>query len=198
MAAATTAAPQIDPHHLTVLAHNNQGYQNLLKLITKANLEGFYYRPRVDKDLLAEHREGLVVLSGCPSAEVSQLLINEEMAKARDLVTGIRNVSPLLSGDTAPYRSTLPGHPQRRTADPCRATGYSADCHHDLHYIHQEDAPSQDMLVCIQTNTNIHDEKRLKMSDDSYYLKSPEQMAELFSDLPERCKNTQRSPICAT
>ena len=181
------------PHHLTVLAHNHQGYQNLLKLITKANLEGFYYRPRVDKDLLAEHREGLVVLSGCPSAEVSQLLINEEMAKARDLVHWYQETFPhyyleIQRHTGLPFQDTLNAGLLTLAEQqdiPLIATN-------DLHYIHQEDAPSQDMLVCIQTNTNIHDEKRLKMSDDSYYLKSPEQMAELFSDLPEAVRNTQR------
>jgi DNA polymerase-3 subunit alpha len=180
------------PHHLTVLARNNQGYRNLMQLVTKANLEGFYYKPRVDKELLEQHNEGLIVLSGCPSAELSQLLTNGNMAQAEELARWYKGTFehfymelqrhsnlPFLDG----LNSGLLGLAEKLDI-PLVATN-------DLHYVAQEDAPYQDVMICIQTNTNLDDEKRLKMSDDSYYLKAPEEMTALFHDLPEAVANTE-------
>jgi DNA polymerase-3 subunit alpha len=181
-----------NPHHLTVLAQNNQGYHNLMKLVTKASLEGFYYKPRVDKELLEEHHEGLIVLSGCPSAELSRLLIDNDLDGARKLARWFQGTFPhfyleLQRHGNMPLLDDLNAGLLRMAEEldiPLVATN-------DLHYVSQEDAPYQDVMVCIQTNTNIHDEKRLKMSDDSYYLKSPQEMSELFHDLPEAVENTQ-------
>ena len=182
-----------NPHHLTVLAHTNQGYQNLIGLVTKANLEGFYYKPRVDKQLLSEHADGLIVLSGCPSSEISQLVLNGDMAKAREAVRWAKGTFPH-------YFIEIQRHGNLPILEPLNAGLLSLAeeldvpivATNDLHYVSREDAPYQDVMVCIHTNTNIHDDKRLKMSDDSYYLKSPQEMAEVFSDLPEAVENTQR------
>ena len=181
------------PYHLTVLAQTNEGYRNLVRLVTRANLEGFYYKPRVDRGLLEAHADGLIVLSGCPSAEVSQLLRNGDMAGAEEWTRWAKDTFPsfylevqrhdgldFLEGLNAGLLDLA-----ERLDVPIAATN-------DLHYVHRADAPLQDLMVCIQTNTNINDERRLKMSDDSYYLKSAQEMEELFADLPEALAATER------
>ena len=182
-----------NPYHLTVLAQNNQGYHNLVTLVTKANLEGFYYRPRVDKELLTEHGDGLIVLSGCPSSELSKLLLEGDMARAREMARWYRATFPH-------FCLELQRHGNMPILEPLNAglltlaeeLDIPLVATNDLHYVRQEDAPYQDMMVCIQTNTNVQDDKRLKMSDDSYYLKSAEEMEELFQDLPEAVASTQQ------
>lgn len=181
------------PYHLTVLAENETGYHNLVKLVTKANLDGFYYKPRVDKHLLEEHSEGLVVLSGCPSAELSQLITNGNLEEGKDLVRWYTSTFQhfyleLQRHGNLPVLDTLnPG--LLRIAD---ELGVPIIATNDLHYVRKEDAPYQDVMVCIQTNTTINDQKRLQMSDDSYYLKSPAEMEELFRDFPEAIANTEQ------
>src|SRR3989344_2176134 len=131
--------------HLTVLAKNYEGYKNLLELVTQSFLEGFYYRPRVDKKLLAKHANGLMALSGCHSSEVSKAFIEGDMTKATN----------------------------------------------DIHYVMSHDAQAQDAIVCIQPGKNISDTKRLRMIDSpTYYLKSADEMAELFEDIPEAIENS--------
>ena len=182
-----------NPSHLTVLAQNNTGYHNLIQLVTKANLEGFYYKPRIDKELLEQHADGLIVLSGCPSAELPRLLMDGNMAQAEELARWYKGTFPsfyleLQRHENLPFLNPL--------NDGLLALGAKLDipivATNDLHYVNRDDARYQDVMVCIQTNTNINDDKRLKMSDDSYYLRSPQEMADLFPDLPEAVQNTQR------
>lgn len=183
------------PYHLTVLAKNETGYSNLIQLITKANLEGFYYKPRIDRELLEQHHEGLIVLSGCPTAEVPRLITEGQMDQAIETVKWYREVFD------SDYYLEIQEHenldilteinkglvPMARELDiPLVATN-------DVHYLHREDAAIQDILLCIQTNTTVNDENRtLKMSDDSLYLKSPREMSELFSEFPDAISNTLR------
>ena len=181
------------PYHLTVLARDIKGYGNLVKLVTAAHLEGFYYKPRVDRELLERHHEGLLVLSGCPSGEVPELITQGRMDEAKaaagwykDLFGGYYLELMEHGGiDELPAinRGLLELH--KDLDIPVVATN-------DSHYVHREDAPLQDILVCIHTNTNIQDERRLKMTEDSYYLKSPQEMAALYPELPEAITNTQR------
>ena len=186
------------PYHLTLLASNYQGYQNLIKLVTISNLEGFYYKPRIDKETLKSYRDGLIILSGCPSSELAQYIMDGEYGKAEELAKWYKETFPhyfieVQRHDNLPFLDNLNDQLLRISTElhiPIVATN-------DLHYINQADAPYHDIKVSIQTNSNIHDEKRLKMSDDSYYLKSPQQMADLFHDLPEAILNTQRiSDMC--
>jgi DNA polymerase-3 subunit alpha len=182
-----------NPYHLTVLAQNNQGYKNLIKMVTKSNLEGFYYKPRIDKELLAQHADGLIVLSGCPSAELSRLVINGDKNGAEELVRWYKDSVPNFYLEIQRHENLdfLEGLNNglltlaEKMDVPLVATN-------DLHYVKQEEAPLQDVMVCIQTNTTLNDESRMKMSDESYYLKGPEEMAELFADLPEAIENTQK------
>ncbi len=181
------------PAHLTVLAQNAAGYRNLVKLVTKANLEGFYYKPRVDQELLTAHAEGLIVLSGCPSSEISRLIIDGNLGEAEELARTYKGTFPQ-------FYMELQRHEGLdfldRLNEGLLTVAERADipivATNDLHYVYKQDAPLQDVMVCIQTNTNVNDDSRMKMSDDSYYLRSPEEMAYLFSDYPEALASTER------
>jgi len=183
-------------HHLTLLARNETGYRNLLQLTTKSHLEGFYYKPRMDKELLAEHGKGIIALSGCPSGEMHSLLAAERHDDARrlagffsDVFDGfylevMRHDEPDISAECERVLRGLTAL-ARETGIPLVATN-------DAHYTLREDAPIHDVLLCIGTNSTVSDDKRpLKMHDDSYYVKSEEEMRTLFRDLPEAVANTQ-------
>ncbi|MCX7912242.1 MAG: DNA polymerase III subunit alpha [Dehalococcoidales bacterium] len=178
--------------HLIVLARNRTGYQNLIRLVTKAHLEGFYYRPRVDKDLLREHREGLIALSACLAGEIPQYILSHRYEDARRAAIWYRE-------NFEHFYLELMRHPipeleavnnfliqlSRELDIPVVATS-------DVHYVNRDDAPTHDLLLCIGTNTTINDEKRMRMASDTFYLRSPQEMAELFRDIPEAVENTRR------
>jgi DNA polymerase-3 subunit alpha len=181
------------PNHLVLLARDNQGYRNLMQLVTLAHVEGFHYRPRIDKQLLEKYHEGLICLSGCPSAEVPRLLTNGNLSEAEQAVRWYRE----LFGDG--YFLELQRHdhvPQiteinQGLTDISEKIGVPLVVTNDAHYVRQSDAPWQDVYICIQTNTTVQDAGRLRMEDDSYYIKTPEEMSGLFSDYPVALKNTQ-------
>ncbi len=179
-------------YHLILLAKNHQGYKNLIQLITKAHLEGFYYKPRVDKELLAEHHEGLVALSACAHGELPRLILAGRLEEANAQATWYKETFD-------DYYLEIQRHPipeLEKINEVLLSLSSKLDipivATNDVHYVNKEDAPIQELLLCIQTNTSIYDEKRLKMAGDFFYLKSPEEMAELFSDLPQALENTQR------
>ena len=180
------------PYHMTVLARNSTGYRNLVKLVTVSHLEGFYYRPRVDRQILEQHSDGLVVMSGCPSGEVPSLITQGRTDDARATASWYREVFGdyylefMRHGDVPELEAINSGlYDIHRDLDiPIVATN-------DSHYIRQEDARLQDILICIHTNTNVEDAKRLRMEEPSYYLTSPEEMRQQFKDLPEAVSNTQ-------
>ncbi len=179
-----------NPYHLILLAKNGEGYQNLLQLTTKSHLEGFYYKPRVDRELLAEHHEGLVALSGCLHGEIPRLILEGRAEEARKAALWYKEVFGdfYLELQRHPIAELEQVNPQlialsRELEIPLVATN-------DVHYTLREDFPSHELLLCIQRNTTIYDEKRFKMGD-SFYLRSAAEMAELFSDLPEALENSQ-------
>ena len=182
------------PHHLVLLARDNTGYQNLMQLVTQAHLEGFHYRPRIDKELLAERSQGLICLSSCPSAEVPRLLADGNIDAAKQAALWYKE----LFGEG--YFLELQAHqhvPQLEEINQglvslSRDLDLPLVVTNDSHYVMKEHAPFQDIYICIQTNTTVNDEKRLRMEDDSYYIKSPEEMAVLFPEHPEALENTQR------
>ncbi len=186
-------AGERSPHHLVLLARDNTGYRNLMQLVTRAHLEGFHYRPRIDKELLDTYHQGLVCLSGCPSAEVPRLIADGNLAEANRAALWYQE----LFGDG--YFLELQRHehvPQIQEINQgltvmSRELGIPLVVTNDAHYVHQQDSPLQDVYICIQTNTTIQDEKRLRMEDDSYFIKSPDEMTALFSDFPEALENTQ-------
>ncbi len=181
-----------NPFHLTVLARTMQGYHNLMQLVTRAHTEGFYYKPRVDRSLLEEYHAGLIALSGCSSGELVRLILDGRIADAEATASWYRD----LFGD---YYIELQRHPipELERANPeLVALGRKLDipmvATFDVHYVDREDADAHDLLLCVQTNSVVHDEKRLKMAGDFFYLRSPDEAAALFEDIPEAVGNSVR------
>ena len=179
------------PYHLTVLAKNNTGYKNLVKLVTLSHLEGFYYRPRVDRDTLEKYSEGLLVMSGCPSGEVPRAIIDGRIDDAKSAAQWYKDTFEdyyfeiMRHGDVPQLPAINEG--LLKLKDELNIEIVATN---DAHYVLREHAPFQDILICIHTNTNVQDSKRLRMEEDSYYLKSPSEMAEIYQDLPEAISNT--------
>ena len=187
--------PQFDrkPHHLVLLAQNDSGYHNLMRLATIAQLEGFYYKPRIDKESLAEHAAGLIVLSGCGSSEVSRLLRDGRLEEARQVIAWYRDLFP------GRYYLELQEHDipeltrvNRQMVSLARELDLPLVATNDAHYTRRKEAPIHDVLLCIQTGKTVTEPKRMRMDGDSYYLRSGEEMAALFSELPEALTNTLR------
>ena len=181
------------PNHLVLLARDNTGYKNLMRLVTQAHVEGFHYRPRIDSALLEECHQGLIALSGCPSAEVPRLLVDSNAQEAARVALWYKE----LFGDgyflELQRHEHVPQLPQLNQALVALSQELSIPLvvTNDAHYVRQSDSPLQDVYICIQTNTTVHDERRLRMEDDSYYIKSPIEMAELFPDFPQALENTR-------
>jgi DNA polymerase-3 subunit alpha len=178
--------------HCTVLVRNEAGYRNLVKLVSKAYLEGFYYKPRVDRELLAQHADGLLVLSGCLNSEVSKLLAAGEDAKAKQVAGWYQDV---FGRDH--YFMEIQSHgieDQRRvTAGTLRlaeALGAPICGTNDSHYLEASHAKAHEALLCIQTGTTLSDPNRWRFSTEEFYLKSADQMREVFRELPEAHRNT--------
>ena len=187
--------PGIDErrYHLTLLAENDKGYHNLIKLVTISNLEGFYYKPRIDKEVLKQHSTGLIALSGCMGGEIPRTVYRGDMEEAGRLVSEYKEIfgKDNFFIETA-HHPGIPNHDQvqaslrelaKETKTPIVAT-------QDSHYIKPDDAPAQDVLLAVQTNSKLDDEDRLTMKADDYSLRSPKIMKELFKDLPEAIQNT--------
>ncbi len=181
------------PNHLVLLARDNTGYRNLMQLVTKAHVDGFHYRPRIDKGLLEEFGQGLAVLSACPSAEVPRLLADgDDEAAARSAAWYKERFGDgyFLEIQRHEHVPQLPKINKglislgQRLDIPLVVTN-------DAHYVNQVESPLQDIYICIQTSTTVNDEKRLRMEDDSYYIKSPGEMAQLFPDFLSALENTQ-------
>ena len=179
-------------YHLILLAKNQAGYHNLIQLTTRANLEGFYYKPRVDKELLEQHHQGLIAFSSCLAGEVPRLIFEGRLDEAKQLALWYKQTF----GD---FYLEIQRHPiaeleqvNQGLISMSRELDIPLVATNDVHYISREDAPSHDLLMCIGTNSSIKDEKRMKMAGDFYYLKSPDEMAELYRDIPQALENTER------
>jgi DNA polymerase-3 subunit alpha len=182
-------------HHLVLLARNQTGYQNLMQIATAAQLEGFYYKPRVDKEYLAAHAEGLIALSSCGSGEVPRLL-RDDSPRAQDMARKVAEWHREVFGPGNFYlelqEHDIPemGPVNRALVDMSRETGIPLVATNDAHYVRRDQAEAHEVLLCIQTGKTINDPSRMRMNNDSYYLKSAEEMAALFADLPEALHNT--------
>lgn len=178
--------------HLTLLAMNEQGFRNLVKMASVAYLEGFYYKPRIDKDLLAEHQEGLICLSGCASSELSHFILGENMDRAKetiqwfDKVFGDRFYLEIQNSDLEIQRQCLEG-----TVDLAQQVGIPLVATNDSHYLCQEDAAAHDVLLCVNTRTVRSDEKRMRMDNDQFFVRSPEQMYQAFPGLEHAVSRSQ-------
>jgi DNA polymerase-3 subunit alpha len=181
-------------YHLTLLAENETGYRNLLRLVSAAHLEGFYHRPRMDKQLMAEHAEGVICLSGCLSSETSVRLLNGQEDRARKTAAEYRDI---FGADN--YFIELQDHGiadqqriLRRQIELGRELGIPLVATNDLHYTLKADAKPHDVLLCIQQQKVQTDMKRLRFDTEEFYLKSAEEMRAVFRELPEACDATLR------
>ncbi|MGZ6364316.1 MAG: DNA polymerase III subunit alpha, partial [Ktedonobacterales bacterium] len=183
-------------NHLLLLARNNIGYHNLLKLTTIAHTRGYHYRPRVDKKVLAEHAEGLIVTSSCLSGEIPELLLKGDLNGARAAarwyqdVFGPENFYIEVQDHDAPESPQVKLNPM--LYDLSREIGAPLLATNDLHYVSSKDADAQDVLLCVQTGKTLEDPKRMKFDSREYYLKTPDEMARMFPELPEALTNTMR------
>ena len=178
--------------HLVLLAKNQTGYRNLIQLTTKAQLEGFYYRPRVDKELLEQHHHGLVALSACIAGEVPRLILDGRLDEAKQAASWYKQTFDDFYLEI--QRHPIPELEQinQGLISIAKELGIPLVATNDVHYVNREDASSHDLLMCIGTNSSLYDDKRMKMAGDFYYLKSAGEMAELFKDIPQAMENTER------
>lgn len=181
-------------HHLILLAKNEKGYKNLMKLISIAHLEGFYYKPRIDRKILREHAEGLIGLSACAEGEVPANIIMDEMEKAEKLALEYQDIFG--AGNFYLELQHHPKFPNQEIANQgliklSKKLNIPLIATNDIHYVKKEDAGIQDILLCIQTNRKVEEKDRMNLMDFELYLKSPEEMAEHFAHIPEALENTQ-------
>jgi DNA polymerase-3 subunit alpha len=180
-----------DEAHVTLLAASDVGYKNLTALISKGFLEGYYYKPRIDLDLLAHHNEGLIVLSGCMSSLVSAPLLKNDYATAKNNAKTFGDIF----GDRFYIEIMRHGMPEEDVINDglikiARELGYPLVATNDSHYLNQGDAQAHDVLLCIGTGKTVQDTSRMKFFSDQFYVKSAQEMRELFADVPEACDNT--------
>ena len=181
-------------YHLVLLAENNQGYDNLMKIVSRGFVEGFYYKPRVDMEILRQYHEGIIALSACLAGEVSRLLLRGMYQEAKEAALRYRDI---FGSDN--YFLELQDHGlaeqklvNQQLLRMSRELGIPLAVTNDVHYTYEEDVESHDILLCIQTGKKLQDEDRMRYEGGQYFVKSPEQMAELFPYAPEALENTHR------
>ena len=181
-------------YHLVLLAENNEGYQNLIKLVSYGFTEGFYYKPRVDKELLRKYSKGLIASSACLAGEVPRNILTVSYEKAKE--AALEYLEIFGEGN---YFLELQDHGMREQkivnealVRMSRETGIPLIATNDSHYIYKEDAEPHDILLCIQTGKTVLDEDRMRYEGGQFYVKSPEEMYDLFSFAPEACENTAK------
>ena len=186
--------PKLDtrPYHLILLAENQTGYHNLIRIATAAQLDGFYYRPRVDKEYLAAHADGLIALSSCGSGEVPRLLQENRPDRARAAAEWYREAFGPDGFYLELQQHDIPemGPANQAMVAMSRETGIPLVVTNDVHYVRRDQARAHEILLCIQTGKTINDPSRMRMNNDSYYLRSFDEMAALFPESPEALRNT--------
>ncbi|MCT8976409.1 DNA polymerase III subunit alpha [Clostridium sp. CX1] len=178
-------------HHLVLLVKNEAGYNNLMEIVSTASIDGFYYKPRVDHEFLRQHSEGLIALSACLGGEVQSNILNGNLNKAKEIALLYKEIFKegfYLELQYHGIEEQLKVNEElvcmsRELDIPLVATN-------DVHYINKEDYKSHDVLLCIQTGKTVEEEDRMRYASDQFYLKSPEEMHELFSYVPEALENT--------
>ena len=181
-------------YHLVLLAENNKGYANLMKIVSKGFVEGYYYRPRVDKSLLAEYHEGIIALSACLAGEVQRYIVkglyDEAKKKALEYrdIFGEDNYFLELQDHGIPDQTLV----NQQLMKMSQETGIPLVATNDVHYTYADDAKAHDILLCIQTGKKLADENRMRYEGGQYYVKSPEEMEALFPFAKEALENTQK------
>jgi DNA polymerase-3 subunit alpha len=186
-------------HHLVLLARDKVGYQNLMQLVSRGFSEGFYYKPRVDHDLLKQYSRGLIALSACLAGEIPMALLDGREEDAGKLVKFYRET---FGSENYFLEMQDHGIAEQKTVNPhiirlAKDTGTPLVVTNDLHYTNRSDAHAHDVLLCIQTGKTLEDEKRMRFSTEEFYLKTADEMASLFPDVPETVENTlQIAEMC--
>ena len=181
-------------NHLVLLAENNTGYQNLMKIVSRGFTEGFYYKPRVDKELLREFHEGIIATSACLAGEVQRYLARGVYEEAKRVALYYQDI---FGKDNFFLELQDHGIAEQHYVNPqllrmSEETGIELICTNDVHYTYADDADAHDILLCIQTGKKVTDENRMRYTGGQYYLKSPEEMAELFKYAPQALANTEK------
>ena len=174
-------------NHLVLLCANQKGYRNLVRLVSAGYLEGFYYKPRMDKDILAQHSEGLIALSACLRGEIAEALLAENMEEARRVAYQHQDI---FGKGNYFLEMQDQGLEQEKRINPLlvelsQQTGIPLVATNDCHYLRCEDAPAHDVLLCIQTGRLRSDTKRMRFANDQFYLKSYDEMMQVFGEVPE-------------
>ncbi|MBP1745014.1 MAG: polymerase subunit alpha [Firmicutes bacterium] len=180
-----------ETHHLVLLVKDEKGYSNLMKIVSEASISGFYYKPRTDKEFLRKHSEGLIALSACLGGEIPSLILQDNVKKAESVAL---EYSAIFGGE---FYLELQYHGMeeqlkvnRELVEMSGRLGMPLVATNDTHYINKEDSVSHDVLLCIQTAKNVNDEDRMRYPSEQFYLRSPEEMHEIFSYVPEALENT--------
>ncbi len=179
-------------HHLVLLAKDETGYKNLIRLVTAAHLEGYYYKPRIDKELLVAHKEGLIALSGCLASEIPEAIQKDQPAKARDAIDwfkqtlGADNFYLELQNHSLPEQAKV----NRQLISWAGEFDLKLVATNDVHYIEKSHSHAHDCLICIGTQTLLSDTRRLKYAEQQFYLRSAEEMKARFAEVPEAVRNT--------
>ncbi|GAI09632.1 unnamed protein product, partial [marine sediment metagenome] len=189
--------PNIDDkrYHLVLLAKNEEGYKNLVKLITKAHLEGFYYKPRIDNKLLAKHSKGLIAMTACLAGRIPRLIVAKKFEEAEKLA---QKYQEIFGKDN--FYLELQHHPNTREQkivndeliSISKKYGIPLVATNDTHYLKPEDTEAQDVLMLINTGANPNDSERLTIKADDFSLRTQKEMEEAFKDIPEAIENTQK------
>ncbi len=180
-------------YHLILLAKDNQGYRNLVSLVTKAYTEGFYYKPRIDKELLGEYGNGLIGLTSCLKGEVPYYLQRGMFDRAREKALEYKDILGPENFYIEVQNNDLPEQEEvnRRLIELARDLEIGVVATNDCHYLRKEDAKAHDILLCIQTGKTVRDKERLHMNSDGFYFKSPDEMKNAFKEIPEAILNTR-------
>ena len=183
-----------ESRHLVLLCQNETGYRNLSYLVSQAFVDGFYIKPRIDLDLLRRHSEGLIGLSACLAGEIPRRLVGGDYDGAKEYALTMQDI---LGRDNVYLELQDHGIPQQTTVNRGllrlhQETGIPLVCTNDAHYLRKEDAESHDVLLCIQTGKTVDDENRMRYEPRNFYIRSTEEMEELFAGYPEAVENTQR------
>ncbi len=179
-------------NHLVLLAANQAGYKNLIRLVTDAHLTGYYYKPRIDKEILAECKDGLIALSGCLASEIPDLIAKDQLRQARDTIDWFKQVF-----GPENFYLELQNHQiaeqlkvNRQLIAWAKEFDLKLVASNDVHYVEKTHSHAHDLLICIGTQTTIQDPKRLSYRPEQFYLRSPAEMFELFQEVPEAVRNT--------
>ena len=181
-----------EPNHLVLLAMNNEGYKNLIKIVSEGYISGFYYKPRVDKELLKKYNSGIIALSACIAGEISKKIINHNVEGAKEAVKEYLDIFGkdrffLEIQDNKLREQVLVNS---KLIELSREFGVGLVATNDCHYLDKEDYDFHEVLLCIQTRTTMSDENRMSFKVNEFYFKTQEEMKEAFKNIPEAIENT--------